>query len=576
MKLPRRGERGFTLVETMVSLLVFALVTVGLVPLFATSLRGSTLARSYTVGKNTATQAMERVRGLPFFVSYASKNRRVDVLDLYYPNLTGGYAANSYTTTCTATTVNPACPANIPQGMSVLYKATFVRTSTYSSVPIRYDIVAPPAGYRWDSATGADLPPSQLVEVLVRTSWNVGGETKTYELKTLIADRKVGTTRVRGTARVDYGAQVLTSYDVAGVKSDLSLTAATGESKVETKLLSGASQSVGAGTIRLIRASDDPTVLGSDLGTSPKLGAETSLHAPPDSTPLGASVGAQILTHPDWLVSGVEKQIAYMDDTNTSGLKAAVANELPTSTGSTKNSNSSGYAAWVDNQANRDQSASTIHQLHTTDPMFQIAAAGQGIKADTTATTTSTTAADRKVETIADTKLGDVRILPVNYITGADRSVIRITDFKTTATCKATASSATSVATGSWSATLRYWRDNNPNDGGTAAGSYTSVVLNSASLGTILADLQAVNPLVLDKPSADKDIYLFQTGLVNGYFTSMSATAPIVTKSADGRTTTVNIDGALRLQTVPTDPLNSATALSISLGKLSCEAVDNR
>ena len=64
-----RGQLGLTLVETMAALLVFALVTLGTFPLLASALRGGNLSRSGTVGKNLAQEALERIRGLPYFVS---------------------------------------------------------------------------------------------------------------------------------------------------------------------------------------------------------------------------------------------------------------------------------------------------------------------------------------------------------------------------------------------------------------------------------------------------------------------------------------------------------------------------
>lgn len=582
----RRTDEGFTLVELMAALLVFSIATLGIVPLLAASMRGSAMSRSYTVNKNITQEAMERIRGLPFFTSYASQNSRVDVLDLYYPNLASGYASGTFTTTCTiSTTSSPACPKTLPVGTTMTFKATFVRTSTYSTTPATYATVIPPAGYRWDSLTGADVPPSQLLEISVRTDWEMmGGDDKTLSMKSLVADRKVGTTRVRGTGRVDYSAQVLTGYHLSGKKSSLTFTGAHGESKVETKLLSVANQSISAGTLRLLRSSDDPAVLGTDLGTSPLSGASSILAAPPDTTPAAVSAGEQFLAHPEWISKGSPVTAAWLDDSSATTLKAVVANELPTATGLARTPSTVNLAAFVTNQA--DATTDSLLQVDSGEPMFEIArssATNRTMQAETSAVTTAATAADRKVETIADARLGDVRLSPVKFInsngsggvgSGNDDHVVRIFDFNARATCRATASSATAAATGTWTARLLYWVD--PTNDGTRNGAYVTENLTAGTASARMESIQSSNPLVNDASLDADDVYLFQTATRQGYLTDWGATAPTTLVSGDGRTANVNLDGALRIDTSASNQAIAESVMSISLGKLSCEAVDNR
>ena len=582
----RGSEDGFTLIEMMAALLVFSIATLGIVPLLATSMHGSAISRSFTVNKNLSQEAMERIRGLSYFVSYASQNRRVDVLDLYYPNLSTGYSSGTFTTTCTSATASiPACPKNLPIGTTMTFKASFVRTSTYSTTPVTYAVVLPPAGYRWDSLTGADVPPSQLLEISVTTDWEMmSGENKSITTKTLLADRKVGTTKVRGTGRVDYAVQVLTGYNVSGAKSSLNFTGSHGESKVETKLLSVANESISAGTLRLLRSSDDPTVLGTDLGSSPLSGASSVLAAPPDVTPAAVSAGTQALVHPEFISKGSPVTVGWLDSSSATTLKAVVANELPTSTGLARTPTTSNLAAYVTNQA--DATTDSLLQVDSGEPMFEIArsaATSRTMQAETSAVTTAATAADRKVETFADARLGDLRLSPVKFInsngaggvgTGNDDHVIRLFDFSGRATCKATASAATATATGTWTARLLYWVDST-NDGA-RNGAYVTENLTSATATARLEAIQASNPLVNDAPLAEDDVYLFQTATQQGYYTDWSAVAPTATKSADGRVANVNLDGAIRIDTSPTNQAIPESVMSVSIGKMSCEAVDNR
>ncbi len=82
------GQRGFTLIEVMAALVVFSLMTLGIVPLLLSSMKGSELSQSYAIGKNLAVEAMERVRGLPYYVKFDTQKdgRPIDLLDLYYPS----------------------------------------------------------------------------------------------------------------------------------------------------------------------------------------------------------------------------------------------------------------------------------------------------------------------------------------------------------------------------------------------------------------------------------------------------------------------------------------------------------
>ncbi len=136
----RREERGFTLVETLAALMIFSIVTLGTTPLLLSSMRGATLSGTFTVGKNLASEAMERVRGFPFFESVKNLTNppRRDVLDLYFPDRVAGPSGsgftggNAYVTLCTSTSKLPAasagqaCPPRVPAGFTLRYDAQFV------------------------------------------------------------------------------------------------------------------------------------------------------------------------------------------------------------------------------------------------------------------------------------------------------------------------------------------------------------------------------------------------------------------------------------------------------------------
>ncbi|MBW3594081.1 MAG: prepilin-type N-terminal cleavage/methylation domain-containing protein, partial [Actinobacteria bacterium] len=177
LRSPQRAfskEDGFSLMEVMAALFIFTLLTLGLVPLLTSSIRGSNTARADTIGKNAALKAMERVRGLPFYVSYATSTTKVDLLDLYYPDaatdtVEGGITF--YRTVCPWNAVaNPACPRDIPPDYTITFEAQFVDPVASGPQPTpgetatSYANVAPPATYSWASAT-TDTPPRQIVQM---------------------------------------------------------------------------------------------------------------------------------------------------------------------------------------------------------------------------------------------------------------------------------------------------------------------------------------------------------------------------------------------------------------------------
>ena len=85
----RPADEGFSLVEVLVSMLIFAVITAGVVPLIVSSLQASVVSKMDTGAKNLSQQRFELVRNLPS----ASSTTRADptprdVLDIYFPRTT--------------------------------------------------------------------------------------------------------------------------------------------------------------------------------------------------------------------------------------------------------------------------------------------------------------------------------------------------------------------------------------------------------------------------------------------------------------------------------------------------------
>lgn len=587
MKLLRRSLRadnGFTLIEVMASLLIFSIMTIGVAPLLATSMRGATRSRAATVGKNITLETMERIRGLPYFVEYQSSGqKRVDVLDLYFPNASdAGYNATTktYTTTCSGASLNPACPRDLLDGYTITVVAKFVEPNSTGG----YDDVTPSPAYRWDPTTpNQDFPPSQLLDLTVTGAWVVGARADDYSLQSLISDKSFLGDRIRGNAKVDYGVKVVTTFqNSAGNKDELTAIAGTAESAIESRLLSTADQLVRAGRLHLVRLGTD-TQNAVDLQTLE--GATSLLHAPPDATAGTVNEGFRLMQYQQDALTTLN--IAGFDSTRASNVAAGVVNELPyargefsyvVDVGEEDGGEPGGQSDfWVNNQP--DTSTTSALRL---DPLSgQLvtvrATGGSTLRGSTSATTTATDSVDPNVTTTATASFRKFRLfralLPVTA-----RDVIRIDDFTATVTCKSTALGTSPAATAVWSATLSYWRES-ANDG-LHSGAYASVTLGSAATSDPLVGIgRSNNPLVYDGATALDDVYLFADSATGrrGYLQSWnSAFDPATSVGEGGEVTSAGINTAIFIHTSPTNATLPDSGLKISIGDLGCDAVDRR
>jgi prepilin-type N-terminal cleavage/methylation domain-containing protein len=576
----RRRESGFTLIEVMAALLIFALITLGITPLLLSSIRGSALSRSFTVGKNFALEAMERVRGLPYHIDYSAQapGRRVDVLDLYYPNYE---ASGTFTTTCTAATMTvPACPKRLPTGYTLKFKTTFVKPTgtleaqTYSPVP-----ASSSPQYVWNPTTTSqsDLPPSQVIEMVVRADWTQAGRSKNFEIKTLIGDRVFGDIKIKGSATVDYGVQVQTGYaDPTGALSSLIATGVKAESQIESKTAAVANQTVRSAELRLVEVPPDSSSVGADIAFVE--GAKGVLHAPPPVSPPNTSVVAQTLTHPNLDPATI---IAGIETSATDDLDVAATNDLPLANGGLLLGDSGSVTEdlWVRPQVSSTK-ANALH-LSPSGRMVSVKPDGADVMTGrTTAISTDLTSADPKVEATAAVDVKAARLLPTTFIPSpsTDGAVVVIDNFVSSVSCKSSGSSGL-ASTATWSADVSYWKADAIDDGLQDGGAYETVSLNGASASDQLADIRADNPLVYDGPTPATDVYLFEdvtkTGYLSGWGSLFNASSTGVTQDSVERSASSAIDGALSISTVPTGD-TAESSVKVELGKLNCEAVDAR
>jgi Tfp pilus assembly protein PilV len=601
LKRSLRNETGFTMVEMMASILVFAMMTLGITPLLISSMRGSGLSRSHTIGRNVASESMERVRGLPYFESVKNQTspRRKDVLDLYFPDLlTGasgsGYSAaqRTFTTRCSSDSKVPtasgaqACPSALPPGYSLELVAMFAQPGAINAQGEQtYVAATPKAGYNWNAVL-TEIPPTNLLQLTIKSSWNFQGKPRTFQLQSFLGDRQLAPDRMRADAVVDHVVQVSTAYrDPVGRTSYLVGVVGHSNSSISSRATTTANQTVRGARFTLGReefAGSDGTTLWDQRF------AEVVLHAPANNLPIGADITSSTtsITHPDL----ANAQIAHVDPVRMEGANTGVQviNDLPKAVGRFSYIGSNALPSFsVDNQ--KSVGDDTDLRLDPGQHVLSMerGTAGNRIRGWTSAEATAITPpALRKVESIAHAEFSGMFLFPTQsglvtpaFINDTERrAVVVIRDFVADVTCRATAGGAPAVESGSWSATVKYWKDGTNN--GEKDGTYVSLFI-TGSVGAStdpLAGLMAENPLVYDSPLDLDDVYLFRTATKKGYLESMTSNPAVRVGGVDpsGRSREAGIKDAIQIITYRTDPNNPASSLNVSVGNLSCRAVDKR
>ena len=628
-----RSEEGFSLVETLAALVVFGLITMGLIPMLAASLKGTESSRRQTVGKQLATQAMERARGLPFYIDYNTQPKKVDVPDLYFPlrtpafsaaTCTGylasgsvtcgstGYTATgpSYVTTC-PDAANPACPIDIPPNYSLTFEAAFVSSST--TVPETYSKATPGPAYAYNSS-GNDRPTRFLLELVVTTRWTTTGRgARSYQIRSLISDKRFSGLKVLGEATIDYAVQMLAGYRDLGSTNevDMTITGGTAASRIETRRASSASASMLAGEITLVDlvlAQDaiegNENVTSGVTGTTPKTGATSTQVSPPDATDNPSLVTRQPVNHP----SSAYGEVGGMDHTDSGNVSATTTGGLPAAAADFFTSASSGEDFWIANK--KSETAGNPLNINHSDEWVARVLTKSGT-ALTGSTTTSTNALGTQPGTTATASVTfkEFQFLRSSLIEAVDNRFdgagIAVTgprdssgnpsgSFTATATCNADNDNTanTTPASVTYSGTLWYWQDTTQNN--VQEGTYRWVDLATGNRGTgftsgsgtagtsLSATLESLQSgstiLVFDDNGTSKDTTLFGSASTGVLLTDWSGgTTASTSSTSNGRITSARLDEALAMESKPLEGAGEPdTGVSVSFGAVGCRAEDYR
>lgn len=550
-RLRAKGDDGFTLVEVLVSLTVFAVVAAASAGMIITSLRTSLVSKLDTGAKNLGQERIEIMRNLPFHIPRdpaATTPDNSDLLDVYYRNLTAaaGPTSTGFVAACgtQTTTCSGRAEWDPPSGSFYRYVIDpipgYPKYKQYVATQFLDSNRTPLAPGTYDSqVSGIDAGPSQFVGITVTTYWSAGTLNKSFQLQTLIsAGRPVAslvTLQARATALKLTG----------GLDATRLLTLNAGVVNLDGALAVGATSAVQA-----VGAQADIT------NTAHVDGALASAQAPPNTTAGNASGTAKSMNFD-------ATTVAYFGQTRSSGVGAAVTGGLP-AVGSSSSPVVAEVVAAGEGSTPVWFSPAPAPLAHlmidTSKPLVWMEqTTGSVPVAESRGHLSGTGGVAHSATTSVSSQSLAVRMFPTTFAPGG---VLRVRLVSSSLSCTTNGASASGTLT--YSARVAYWD-----------GDEYVPLLTDHTQATSPLDSVALATTQVGVDSLGQPIYL------GDYISSWSsATSAHV---ASGRTVDPDLnrvdaayDGLVKVTSVPMRPGDPTSTVGVIAGSLSCMAEDNR
>lgn len=554
----RRGEDGFTLVEVLAAMVVFAIAATAITAMFAAGLRASLLTKMDTNAKNLSQQRFEQMRNLPFHIDQVSSGTNPpDLLDTYYVASSGSSVGRGVQGFVAAGGTRYTADGDPATGAFYRYVQDpvpgfpkfkqYVATQFIDDSGTAYN----PSGFS-ALVYGSDAPPTASVGVSVTTIWTAGKLSKTLRNYTQI-------TTGRPAAPTALLQSQLTALRLGSRLADgQSLTLDLGSLDTDGTV----SETVSAAT-----AARAATLELSSAGSA--TGALSSAKAPPNSATFGTSVGPQSLSY-----GGL--QVGTFGSTQTSNVNAATSTGQPTLGLQTAQEQAdvlgAGSGQTVASYA-IDTSGVTRLQLATNHAFVADANCGGGcsnvgVKGYANSTMSGST------HTVTTNSTGWVKgvlaLLPTTY---APNGLVRVALDSVNVQCSVTRTGSgtpTNSVSLTYSGSLAYYAPFSPS----AVNGYVTVALNSSqATSPLTASILTTTQVGTDSTGAP--LYLsdyFQT------WSSMtsSSIASARTLNSAGTLATASFSGVINVNTVPLRLGDDSSAIGAQLGTGSCDAEDYR
>jgi prepilin-type N-terminal cleavage/methylation domain-containing protein len=362
-------DDGFTLVEIIVSLGLFAIVSTAVVAQVIVGMRAAATARDISQAKGVAQARLEQMRMMPFFVG-RSAGDYIDVLDTYYrhtsPPATTASCATGTGLTEPQTTWSGYLPASAARcsyeptgamfrrvinpvqapGMGAFALVVNTQFITQGSPP---SVITPQAGYN-SQVSGSDVPAANQIGVTVTVIYKSQSGFKRVSLYSQIGQRTPVAPMIENAVTVSTlrMASTMDSATPTNLRLDVGLINLIGELSTGSKVTANAT----AGAA------------GTSLGSS-ATGASVNASAPENTPALSATAP------PAGLFGGCA--FACLGTTSASGVSAYSSDGLPLSGTATSPVQATIPGGTSHNGFQFDNGkAGTRLRLSSTDPMVSL------------------------------------------------------------------------------------------------------------------------------------------------------------------------------------------------------------
>lgn len=523
-----RGEEGFSLVEILVSIAIFAIAATAVLPLLLAGIHGGTHAKLTTQAKNIAQERMELIRNLPYYIAQQNGDYR-DVLDVYFRDLDdpgtvgSGDPCTSRRYVAASTSYRCVLPSTIIGG------ATFEQVVETSFINSTGSAVAPRATYD-SQVINLDAPASNLLDIAITTTWTQGTESRDFVLRSRIANTATDEPLI--ISKISGSAVKVTSTTADGAVLQFEGGLLSAEGSKSTASSASASAVGGYGNL-----SSGATVKG----------AELSLSAPPDD----------VVTLP---ISGLEQvlgsdcSLLCFGDTKIKGVGSAkVSNEVPqvgidgmTDYVEAQLSRSGGFGERGFSYSNTDLASASV-ALPLVDALPLVSAGtGTGPVASTRGSLDASPDGTTSVTAEVSSSSQAVQLFRT---AAAPEGLLQLTLTSASLTC---VDGANRGVTATWSAEVRVH----------TSGGYVPWTVSPG--GTPLPDPGSITT------STGQPLSTYVSSW-SGLTAAASSVAETATAGVSG-----SIPSVLNVLTAPTRFGDAASVLNVSLGSLSCAAEDNQ
>ncbi len=544
---PFRAESGFTLLEVIVALGLFALMTAAVVPMVITGTKAGMVAKLDTGARNLTQERFEVMRNLPFHVdAHASATTSPDLLDTYYRNLVAAADADSagYVTSGAR---RPGEPTTGPFYRFVFNPVSgfdqyrqYIATQFLDAAGVA---VTPPADY--DSQVEAkDAPASMTVGVTVTTEWFAGSLSKSYTVFSQIGEGRAAPPTVTAVSRA-------AAFRITGRLGDrdLVLEAATGN--IDGSTTTGATAGAAA-----------QGVVASLTPGARVEGASASVAAPPESGAVSDNDGSD-----HQLVDELNRTLVRIGPSSVDAVAASAANGEPAAGSSVTPMASVARGSGGLFYTNRPNLLDSALGLSTHPVVTATDASSGSIVATSRSWMKSTGGVNHNVATHTELSTQTLAVLPTSFAPGG---LLRVTLVSSAFDCVASATART--ATPTYSATLQYLRYNADQQ------SYSYVDAGPLRQDNAVDPLAGINLTVGagGVPVAFSDnrlVYLgeYVSGLSSQTSTTLAAAAAVHEKRLEA-----NYPGMVSITTVPLRSNEPLSSVNLQLGVTTCAVEDNR